>query len=154
MSTAPTITPPSGTRDATRPVTKIWLVDPNGFARSTPFAENVQSGHTEIRDGELVMRPKSRRDGWKFLADVITPAELEVWLDYHAQSERAGGRIAPLPSNLWPKGIKNPREHHNASAKADYVPGDGSKPQAAVAGVTEGAPADPSATSRKSMRGA
>jgi hypothetical protein len=149
---APVITP-AGMRDATRPASKIWLVDPNGFARSTPYAENIQSGHTEIRDGEVVMRPKSRREGWKLLAEVITPAELEVWLDYHAQSDRAGGRIAPLPAELWPKGIKNPREHRGESNKVPYVPGKGSEPDAPVAGVTAGAPADPSATSRRSMRG-
>lgn len=142
-------------RDATIPAQTIWLVDPNGFARRASFAQNMQNGHTYIDpDGKTRLRSKSEAAGWSFLSDRITAAEMKVWLDYHKQSDAAAGKIEPLPAELWPKGIKNPREHASKKNLVKYEPGTGDAKAAARAkGITAGASADPAATGSKSMRG-
>ena len=143
-------------RDATQPAQTIWLVDPNGFPRRSQFAQNVQNGHTYIDpDGKTRLRSKSEAQGWGFLQDRITAEEWAIWLDYHRQSDAAGGKIEPLPADKWPKGIKNPRERATEKVLAKYEPGAGAGASSSKSkGSSSGAPADPGASSSKSMRGA
>lgn len=141
-------------RDAGATPPQIWLVDPNGYARRMPAAGNIGNGHTEKdSDGRDILRGKDRDAGWKFLHEVISSAEMKVWLDYHAQSDAVGGRIQPLPDDKWPKGIRNPRVDARGRAgvpKAEYEPGAGSRVVAPPPSVTAGAPADKAATSTRS----
>lgn len=145
-------------RDAGAPPPQVWLVDPNGYPRRMPDAGNIGNGHTERdSDGGIILRKKDRAAGWRLLEEVITPEEMAVWVDYHAQSDAAGGRIEPLPEEKWPKGIVNPRAAARGSGaipKAKYEPGGSRKPSTPPPQhVTAGAPAEAGATTRRSQRG-
>jgi hypothetical protein len=150
---------PTALRDVGTPLRWIWLVDPDGYPKRVATASNINNGHTFVDDsGRTRLLGVREEEGWKFLHRVITPEELAVWNDYQSKSEARRGRMKPLPDHLWPKGIKNPRGRNQAEGKADYAPAakldaptDPTAPPPAVeAASSQGAPADPGATTRRS----
>lgn len=126
----------------------VWLVDPEGYPKRVPTGKNINNGHTFVDDSGHTRLLGSLEDaGWRLMARVVTAPEMRTWLDYHRQSDAKRGRIKPLADEFWPAGIKR-RAHRNAKdTKADYEPNAEITPPR---GVSEGAPADPGATTRRS----
>lgn len=144
-------------RDVGTPLQWIWLVDPDGFPKRVATAGNINNGHTFVDDsGRTRILGVLEDAGWKFLQRAVTPEEWAVWSDYHKKSDARRGRMKPLPDHLWPKGIKKPRDRNKVDHKADYVPdpklGLPEETTAAPAepASSQGAPADPNATTRRS----
>jgi hypothetical protein len=135
-------------RDVGAPQKWVWLVDPEGYPKRVPTAKNINNGYTFVDDsGHTRLLGVHEENGWRLMARVISAPEMRTWLDYHRQSDAKRGRMKPLPDELWPAGIKRRRERNAKDTKADY------EPNAEIApprGVSEGAPADPGATTRAS----
>jgi hypothetical protein len=76
-------------RDVRLPLPYFLLVDPSGVPTSVPYAENINSGLLFEMDGEVRLRPRAEKRGWKFAEDDkrVTPQELGRYKAYLRSTE-------------------------------------------------------------------
>ncbi len=92
--------------DATAPRKFVWLICPEGLPTKIPNEKHISNGLTISVQGQVILLPSAKADGWRVMEEHCSPKEWATWLLYVEQGDKVGWRIAKLADEFVPECVR------------------------------------------------